>query len=143
MKIDSSDPILWLITISLIISVAGMVLLYQFIWIPKQAEIEKYKEKYPTHCLVERNQTVRQLNEWDRVTLYQPVKVCQVLTGGFPNADNSTGYFVTYQYETQSKYNKTYSEYDLNCKPKSFDELTGNLICFNGTIAKEKWSYAQ
>lgn len=143
MKVDFYDPTFLVRVLPLIAICVGMFLMYQFVWVPKQIEMEQYHEKYPTHCLVERNQTIRQLNEWDRVTLYEPVKICQVLIGEFPNADNTTGYFVSYQYETQSKYNKTHSEYDLNCKPQIFDELKGNLICFNGTIAKEKNTYEQ
>lgn len=117
--------------------VIALVLIHQFVYLPALAEREQFEKKYPSICMVERNQTVIIMSANDKMTLYHPEKICQVFLGQFPDRNNVTQYYATFQYESQAKYNKTWTEDYLSCKPKSFDETNGNFICMNGSIAKE------
>lgn len=120
-----------------IILCSGLVLMYQFIYVPDKIKADNFDAKYPIKCIVGGNQTMIQLNENDRITLRNPEYVCQVSLRSYVD-DNGTWQYVTaYQYEAQSKYNKPFHESYLNCKPKTFDNMTGNFICVNGSIAKE------
>lgn len=120
----------------------GLVLMYQFVYIPAKAESEAFDKKYPPQCMIERNQTVILLNANDKETLYHPIKICQVWLSHYPDDKGMIQYFADYQYESQAKYNKPFHETILSCKPKTFDEVTGNFICMDGSIAKEKDIFA-
>jgi len=142
MKLDLLDPKV-IVAIPLIALTCSVFLTYQFVYLPKKTEAEQFYAKYPPKCIVERNQTVILIDANEKMTLNHPQKVCQVLLQEEPDDNNTLHYYVNYQYESQAKYNKTHDVYSLNCKPKNFDSLTGNFICTNGIVAKEKWVYEQ
>lgn len=129
------------IAVPIIILTCAIILIQQFVYLPAKAEAEKFDKKYPTQCIIQRNQTVIFLNANDKMTLYKPENVCQVSLKEFPSDNGTMYYYVKYQYESQAKYNKLHDEYFLSCKPKTFDNMTGNWICIDGSIAKEKWVY--
>ena len=134
----NDDQLFNLVIASPMIALAiALVLLYQFVWFPVQAEKEAFNKKYPGECMVEKNQTVIIISANAQMTLYHPEKICQVYLGQYPDENNVTKYYANFQYESQAKYNKTWTDIGLSCKPKSFDELTGKFICMNGSIAKE------
>ena len=120
-----------------IILCSALVLMYQFIYVPAKIKADAFDEKYPIKCVYQKNQTVLQLNANDQIIYRDPITVCQVSLRSYVD-DNGTWQYVTaYQYESQAKYNKPFHESYLNCKPKTFDNISGNWVCVNGSIAKE------
>lgn len=132
---DKVDLILF--GIPVIMLTVGIVCIQEFILLPKEIKSEEFDKKYPIKCVMGQNQTYIQLNANDRIDFRSPEMVCGVSLRSYVD-DNGTWQYVTaYQYEAQSKYNKPFESSYLNCKPKIFDNKTGNFVCIDGTIAKE------
>ena len=130
-----------IIGIPLFILVAASIIIYELVAVPAKIKADAFNEKYPIKCIFQRNQTYILLNANDRIDYRNAEIVCQVSLRSYVDDNGTWQNVVAYQYEAQSKYNKPYSETYLNCTPKNFDNLTGNWICPNGSIAKENNIY--
>ena len=126
-----------IIGIPLLLLVGATIIIYELVYVPAKIKADAFDKEYPTKCIFGRNQTYLLLNANDRIDFRSPEIVCHVSLRSYMDDNGTWQYVIAYTYEAISKYNKPYSETYLNCTPKTFDNLTGNWICMNGSIAKE------